>query len=448
MVGVKSLFAYSNHMKKIFFLITLISLSAWAERKCTFEGKEFDIYKAANRDTFSGVVKCKSEFSKETIEEEQTYKNGRVLEEKFDGPNRKETLHYSPDSPNQWRHGEQIEYYPKTNKIRHKENYNKMHKIGLQEKFYEGGQIEEREFYVQEKEGKAPTRAAAVGYLDNGDIQYLQCSKDKKSTIEPKACGFEGLSKIALRSKKGETQKTVSYLNGNIQEEEMPFESFSARGSFLFNGTFKDSKAKLIKITHTGEAKKYLFLYENGKTKREFSTGERGQIEGKDIEYFQNGNKARKTEFVKGEAQNGECWWENGKPRARYEKEADGLRATLIWDTGVENYKGSFVLNNRYDQTAEEFVQTMLGCREPGYSFERQGPFIELNKEGLKISEGAFEKGEPKGWHKIYDKKGELAEEKFYEVSQKPHYVSEKKIYENGKLTKHEKFNSDGSIKN
>lgn len=435
-------------MKRIFFLITLVSLSGWAERKCTFQGKEFDIYNAPNRETFTGTVKCKNTFSHETSDEEQVYKNGRLIEEKIDGAERKQVRRFYPDHPNQWQHGEQLEYFPKTNKIRRKENYEKMHKIGLQEAFHENGKIAERQFYVRESEEQGSSEAASIGYLENGDVEYLRCSKDKKTTIDLKLCGFEGKTQTHTKAESGEIRRSVTYLNGELIEEEIPVESFPTKGNILFEGYLKDAKAKTVKINHTGKNKKYTYLYANGKSKREFSSNEDGKVDGKDTEYFQSGQIARKTEFKKGEAQSGECWWENGKPRAQYQKTNEGLNANLTWDTGTENYKGSYVLNKRFAQLSNALLNTMLGCGQPAYAFERQGAFLELSREGFKVAEGSFEKGDPTGWHKLYDKKGLLAEEVLYDPSQKPNFISEKKTYEDGKLTKHEKYNSDGSIKN
>lgn len=437
-------------MKKIFFALTLVSLSAWAERKCTFQGKEFDIYKAENRDAFNGVVKCKNDFSGEVIEEEQTYKNGRVIEEKFDGPNRKEVKHFYPDSPNQWQHGEQIEYFPKTNKIRRKEFYQKMHKVGLQESFHENGKVDERKFYVHEKEDRGSDETASIGYLENGQIRYIRCAKEKKNTIDPKLCGFEGVSKFSTYTEDGSVSRTLTYKNGELLEEEIPGPRFSARNNDFMLGMQKDMKPFLVRITHDGEFKRYVYLNEKGKPQREFAFDDKGKATGDDKEYFASEKLARKTVFEKGEVVSSECWWENGKPRGKYKKTKDGVDTTMTWGNGTVQFSGQFVERREgyyssYDR--DKLLSIALQCSRVDYAFLRQGPFTEFNEAGKKIYEGTFEKGQETGWHKIYDGNGAIAEELLYDTSKKPAFVAQKKSYKDGKLVSDQKLNSDGSPK-
>lgn len=435
-------------MKKLFVLIVLLSVSAWAERKCTFQGKEFDIYRAPNRDTFSGVVKCKNEFSSETIEEEQTYKNGRLIEEKFDGKNRKDIHRYYPDSPNQWRHGEQIDYYPKTNKIRRKENYQKMHQVGMQESFYESGKIEERKFYIHENENRGSEEAASIGYLENGSVRYIRCAKEKKNTIDPKLCGFEGLSRFSTYLDDGAIGRTLTYKNGELLEEEIPGARFSARNNDFMIGLQKDLKPATVRITYNGKSKKYIYLSEKNKPLREFTFDDHGKVSGEDKEFFPNEKLARKTDFEKGEVTASECWWENGKPRGKYKKTKDGIEATMTWGNGTVQYSAQFIEKpDEYYSSykTDKLLDIALQCARPDYSFSRQGNFTEFNEAGKKIYEGAFEKGEETGWHKSYDENGTLVEELLYDTSKKPAFVSQKKTYKDGKLVSDKKLNSDGS---
>ncbi len=435
-------------MKKLFVFLIFLSGSAWAERKCTFEGKEFDIYRADNRDTFSGIVKCKNDYSGDTIEEEQTYKNGRLIEEKFDGKDRKDVHRFYPDSPNQWRHGEQIEYYPKTSKVRRKEFYQKMHQIGLQESFYESGKVEERKFYTHENENRGSEESASIGYLENGSIRYIRCAKEKKNTIDPKLCGFEGQSKFSTYADDATVSRTLTYKNGELLEEEIPGSRFSARNNDFMKGMQPDLKPSLVRIAYDGKSKKYFYLNEKGKSIREFSFDDHGKILGDDIEFFPNEKLARKTNFEKGEVVASECFWENGKPRGKYKKTKDGIEATMTWGNGTIQYSAQFIEKkdgyySSYDR--DNLLNLALRCSRVDYGFLHQGPFAEFNEAGKKIYEGTFEKGEEIGWHRTYDEKGTLIEEVFYDASKKPSFISQKKTYKDGVLVSDKKLNSDGS---
>ncbi len=335
-------------MKTILVLALAWSSSALASsNECKYNGKVVDIY-GREKDDFNGVVECVRQLSDGKQVEKHTFVKGREVEVFIDGPNRKEISRYFDGNTNGWRHGEQLEYYPGTSKIKSRERYVKMHQVGLQEKFYENGKIQEKKFYFQETPEQGGSQVASIGYLENGAIQYISCSKVRSQTIDPKACGFDGRNEIKFKNPDGTERSRIVFEKGErIEYEDRARRQFN-RDSIFQRGTIQKDELGTLKREKKGDGEKHTLTYKGGQVKRVNFYDSKSSITGEDTEYFESGKLARKTVFNKGEVEKSECWWENGKPKSKVERDGKSVRATFTWDTGVVRSSGRYTFPDDY----------------------------------------------------------------------------------------------------
>lgn len=414
---------------------------------CKLGGKVVDRF-GPERKTFDGVMTCVRENQQGKTVEMHTFVKGHRIEESIDGPTRKEIQRFYPEVGRHWRHGEQLEYYPGTNKLKARGRYVKMHKVGLQEQFYESGKIKERTFWVQDRKDGGVTQTSGIGYRENGGIQYIRCSNSKDTTLDPKLCGFEGKNTVSLVTETGEATGRIVFERGvKIETETANFSKSewagaSQRGTILADA---DVKLKREKLTN-GE--KLTWTYGDGKIKRVSLIDEKGDLTGRDEEFFPSGKPARVTVFENSKAKRSECWWENGKPKTKFERSSEKIIATFTWDTGVVQSSGSYRFPKTSINDEAWLNELVISCEDRVAGLEREGPFEYKRRDGTLEMSGEYKNGQPVGWFKNFDKSGVIeTEEQFSEgTSQKPSRRISRKTYRDGNLTKEEKFNSDGSI--
>lgn len=435
-------------MTKIILALVLASgSSAFAAGECKYKGKVVDLY-SREKDSFDGVVECERELSEGRQQiEKHTFVKGREIEESIDGPNRKEINRFYEGSPNGWRHGEQLEYYPGTSKLKSRERYVKMHQVGLQEKFYESGKIREKKFYVQEAPDRGGSQVSSIGYLENGDLQYITCAKERANTIDPKICGFEGKSELKLKGSEGEERSRIVFLKGERVEYEEP--ATRSRGSSVHRGTIQSENLGTLKREKKSDGEKHTLTYQSGQIKRVSFYDSKSYMTGEDTEYFESGKIARKTVFDKGEIEKSECWWENGKPKTKIERDGKTVRATFTWDTGVVHSSGKYTIPDDYYRNANQRLSDMaIQCPMDADEFSPEGKFEVKRRDGTNEFITEYKAGQPVGWSQIFDEKGALRSEELRSsgTARSPGSVIGRKTYQDGKLLKEEKFNSDGSI--
>lgn len=396
---------------------------------CQLGGQEVEFY-GPDKKTYDGVMTCVRKMYDGTEQNEKhTFRKGKRIEESIESRTRKFIHRFSEASENEWRHGEQLDYFPGTNRVKSRENYRNMHKIGLQESFYESGKIKERSFYEQENPNRGSSQTASIGYLENGNIQFIRCSKSRATTIDPKLCGFGAKSTVTLTDASGAIRHRFIFEDGEKVESE---------------GDARDQSGKL-KREKNGSGEKLTWTFPSGKTKRVSLINQKGDFHGEDLTYFESGKISRKTFFENSKGLRSECWWENGKPKAKIEREGELVRATLTWDTGAIETSGTYsVTPDRYG-TRDSINDFMLNCQRE-YGLMKQGPFEAKRRDGTLEWSGHFKNGQVTGWIKRFDKTGALESEERFEEVEKKNLLRERKTYESGKLVKEEKFNSDGSI--
>jgi antitoxin component YwqK of YwqJK toxin-antitoxin module len=439
-----------THLYSVLFslLVAICSPSAFGQAAvCKYNGKEVDRW-GPERAKFNGVVTCIRENRDGNTIEKHTYVNGHHSEESFDSPSRKEIKRYFDGSENSWLHGEQLEYFPRTTKLKSRKHYDKSNQLGLQEMFYESGKIKQKEFWVKDRPDGGARQTASIGYREGGGIQFIRCSDARETTLDPKLCGFDGKSKVDLVDDDGKASIHFVFEKGVKIESDSPTNSRSNNGSALQRGTLPSAEAARLKREKTSSGEKLTWSYEDGKIKRISFLDEKGFTTGEDSEYFPSGKPARKTLFEKKLAVQSECWWENGKPKAKFKRDGDQVTATYTWDTGVVASTGKYaVRKNSYDHD-DSLIDMVMSCEARTYSLDPEGHFEAKRRDGTLEWSGDFKDGQPVGWQKQFDKLGKLDSEQLFApgTQKKPGVLLERKTYQEGVLLKHEKFNSDGSI--
>lgn len=421
-----------------FFIIGFGLQAAAAD--CLYQGKKVDIYSSEDRKNLDGKVVC----DKTTY----IYKKGHKIEEIIETPQQKHHFRFFDGNDKEWRHGEQTEFYPGTQQVQRRERLEKMHKVGLQESFYKSGKIQTKSFYVQENPQRSGSEASSIGYHENGEIQFLRCAKVKAHTLDPKLCGYEGPSTVKRTDGAGNVKATITYLNGQIMEEEKDAPQMSAWAPVVQSGTNPKPAAVKTKKENHGTQQKLTTLYANGKTKRETWVDENGRITGVDSEFFESGKLVRKTNFENGKATSSECFWENGKPRAKIQTQGEAFQVEFTWDSGVVEVATKLSLDPSTAQYNNPELELMLLCSGIPYGFYKEGPSEVKRRDGSLVESGKYKAGRPLGWLKLYSEKGELMKELLYseKTNERDSFVQAARFYENGKLSKEEKYNSDGSI--
>lgn len=440
---------FFSALMTVSLLATAPSVRAQNPAVCTMDGKEVDRW-GPDRAKYDGVITCIRKGSKgnENTVEKHTYKMGHHIEESIDGPSRKEIRRYFDGEATNWLHGEQLEFYPGTTKLKSRGHYVKAREVGLQEKFYQSGNIQQKDLWVQDRADGGVRQAASIGYRENGGIQFIRCSDSRETTIDPKLCGFDAKSTVNLVDEKGDSKTQFVFEKGVKVGSEVVAENSRRWAPAIQRGTIQAADAARLKREKNGDGEKLTWTFADGKIKRTSFLDGKGFYTDDDSEFFASGKPARKTRFNKSKAIRSDCWWENGKPKAKFERDGDKVTATFTWDNGTIKYAGNFTVPNQNFSADDAVTDLMVACEEHLYQLERQGHFIEKRRDGSLRIVGDYKDGQPVGWLKSYDKAGNLETEESYATGtrERPGMVTARKTYEAGKLVKEEKFNSDGSI--
>ncbi len=441
---------------------TSASASAQAnEVLCKHKGEVVDLNDSDVKAFIEGEVTCVRTFSDgKQAKERLIMAKGKVLEEEIIRSDRHELHRYKIINGNGLRHGEQLEYYPGTNKLKAREQNVDGHKLGLQERFFENGKIKEKEFYAK-KEGSngAPGQVASVRFTPDGKIGHLRCSENAETTIDPILCGFSGAKDVDLYRDDGKLRSKVKLANGKVLESEEDAQPISRWASVLQRGAVDEPKAdKRKKENQSNGTSVFTDFYSNGKVKRRMELDSRGNLTGIDEEWFESGQKARSTTYGKGQSNNdltvlqSQCWWQNGKPKieVRKAKPSSVFEIKTYWDNGTLATQGSVKTRTDCAYCWEiDAVEYLVQCEaRHGYGFKSEGTYFEWDRDGQPSREVSYSDGDLHGIDKIYLRPigapvSYLSEERTFEKGK----MAKKVKYENGKAVKTEEYFPDGSIK-
>lgn len=442
-------------MTQIFYVLATMafSLTSFAMTyNCTHKGKSVDLDDPDVKVFIVGEVLCIRDWGTEKQKERLILSKGKKQLEEIDGARRHVLKRFIVINGNEVEDGEQLEYFPGTDKIQTKVVKVKGFETGLKETFFLSGKIKERRFYESENSEQASNETASIGYLENGKIQFVRCGTSSKNTIDPKLCGFEGPSQLTTYTDSGEQRTKMTLVKGKKIETEEAARTLSRWASILQTGTIREPKATQRKTKVNSDNSSVLTdLYENGKTKRIVNIDANGSFQGADDEWFQSGKLARHTVYGKSDGNakrliviESQCWWENGKKRATVARNGDLIEIQNFYDNGQLQFSGKYSYNsskNYYWNDSD--VEGLVSCEPYSYSLESEGLHKAWSSDGTLHHETEFVKGQRQGIEKLYDKTGVLKFEIFYEKDK----MTRRKTYKEQKLQKDEEFFADGSVK-
>lgn len=434
---------------------------------CKYKGDEVDLDDADVKAFIEGEVTCVRTYSDgQTATERKVLSKGKVLEEEVIGKNRHELRRYKIINGNNLRHGEQLEYYPGTKAVKIRERNVDGHKVGLQESFFENGKIKEKAFYAKvEGSSGAPSEVANIRFTPSGKIAYLRCSENKETTIDPTLCGFMGPKDNEYYYDNEKLRAKVRLQNGKVLESEEEAATNSRWASVLQTGTVDEPSAvKRKKENKPDGSSIFTDLYENGKVKRRMEIDSRGNLTGKDEEWYESGQMARSTTYGRTKAnspmnkdgdltvEQSSCWWQNGKPKIEVSrnKVTSTFEIKAYWDNGTLQSKGTVRSRTGCGYCMGlPAVEFLIQCESGyGYGFKNEGVHYEWDQDGQPSSEVTYSDGQRHGIEKIFARpKGAptsyLAEERTYAKGK----VSKLIRYEDGKPVSTEEYFPDGSKK-
>lgn len=439
-------------MNKLLYILTtcfLIQTNA-AGLKCLYKNKEIDIYSSNSTMGINGEVVCQrvNESGKEILE----YKNGRKISKRVNDKYNNYSEKYEYDANgNDHLHGEKIEYFINSSKIKIKKNYDMGFESGLQSEFYESGKPKELQLYIKTEKDKRPEQTSAIGYHENGDYQYVRCSKIEKENIDSKLCGFPNPHEIKLTNKEGKVKSTIVFNKGEKTATANAINP-SKYGSILKNGFITSPKAVERKTDSQNDGRqKITELYEGGKTKRIFFTDKQGRFLDQDVEYFMSGQVARTTQFQLQkensieflDVMKSECFWENGQKRFEIQKENKHYKLNVYYDNGKLRKSGKYLYEESY-YPSEYDLDELIGCSGlTFYSLKPTGLIQTFYENGNKEIESNYVNGKLHGKTTTYDENGKIKTIESFENN----ILTALQKYQNDKVILNEQYNSDGSRK-
>jgi antitoxin component YwqK of YwqJK toxin-antitoxin module len=427
--------------------------SETTERTCTHAGKKIDYEDRDVRVFIEGEVLCRRQIGQQAITERFVMSRGRVLEEEFKSPDRHTLSRFKIINRQGRRHGEQLEFAPGTKTVIQRENYVDGRQLGQSTQFYKSGKLRELRLYVSEGEdaNSGVRDASSAGYLEKGDLTYLRCSKKREENFDPKLCGFDGPSRPEFKSEVGEVVRRATYVNGEAVESESAARQHSRWASLLNTGVVREPKAATQKTeTLPNGHQRITEQYANGQVKRRMEVDERGQLVGRDEEFYESGQKARETEYATLRdltiTRDSSCWWQNGqrKQNLTVNLKSEELQHRLWWDNGKEQFNGRYSL--RGDQWSRRGVslEVLIQCEGNPWGARPIGKHTRFRRDGSKETEAQYNaEGEREGPQRIFNDRGALEAEMTFNNDK----LVRQKNWKEGVLEKDEEYFEDGSIK-
>ncbi|OQW46584.1 MAG: hypothetical protein A4S09_05220 [Proteobacteria bacterium SG_bin7] len=211
-------------------------------------------------------------------------------------------------------------------KLTREENYTEGKQIGIAKKYYESGKV--KEAYFTNDEGKKTT---FISFDENGKMTSLKCARESVVPQDREYCGYNGkISETSLYSGDKVIEK-VTHFKGEPKIRIKYFDDGTVASEEKYNG-----KKSTIKT-----------YFQGGKLKSQSGT-DNEVTDGKEIEYFENGNKAREAVWAKGKELRRTTFFTNGKRQKviNFKNESGKFFATVeeFFDKGTIRSSGKFLL--------------------------------------------------------------------------------------------------------
>ncbi|HRK08774.1 MAG TPA: hypothetical protein PLZ57_13480 [Pseudobdellovibrionaceae bacterium] len=434
-------------------LTGLAGASGTTARECTHAGKKVDYEDRDVRVFIEGEVLCRRKIMDQPVTERFVMSRGRVLEEEFKSEERHTLSRYKVINRQTQLHGEQLEFKPGSKTVIRREQYVDGRQLGRSERFHDNGKLKELQLYVRDgDDANSSVRVgSSAGYLENGDLTYLRCSKKREENFDAKLCGFEGPSKLEFKSDAGKVVRRATYLKGESIESETAAKQHSNWASLLNTGVIREPKAATQKSEKQPNGHERITeLYANGQVKRRMEVDDRGQLVGRDEEFFESGQKARETEFVTLRdltlVKDSTCWWQNGQRKQSLVVNTASLemQQRLWWDNGKEQYSGRFAIDDSPRNRRGFSLESLIQCEGRSWGARPIGKHTSYRRDGSKETETHYNnEGDREGAHRVFNERGALEVEMIYKAGK----VQRQKTWQDGVLQKDEEYYEDGSIK-
>lgn len=213
-------------------------------------------------------------------------------------------------------------------KLTQETTYDQGKQVGIVKKYYPTGKIKEA-FYTND-EGKGTT---FVSFDENGKLTSLKCAKESVVPQDREYCGYNGKISEASLYNGDKVVEKVTHFKGEPKIRITYFDDDTVSSEEKFNGKKSNVKA----------------YYQGGKLKASYGTD--NQIaDGKEIEYYENGNKSRESVWAKGKELRRTTFFMNGKRQKviNFKNEAGKFFATVeeFFDKGNIRTNGKFLLKS------------------------------------------------------------------------------------------------------
>jgi antitoxin component YwqK of YwqJK toxin-antitoxin module len=427
--------------------------SGTTERECTHAGKKVDYEDRDVRVFIEGEVHCRRQIMDKPVTERFVMSRGRVLEEEFKSQDRHTLCRFKVINRQSQLHGEQLEYKPGSKTVIKREQYVDGRQLGRSERFHASGKLKELQLYVRDGEdaNSSVRVGSSAGYRENGDLTYLRCSKRREENFDAKLCGFDGASKLEFKSDEGKVVRRATYLKGESIESETAAKQHSNWASLINTGVVREPKAATQKSEKQPNGhERTIELYANGQVKRQMEVDDRGQLVGRDEEFFESGQKARETEYVMVRdltlVKDSTCWWQNGQRKLSIVVNTTSLemQQRVWWDNGKEQYSGRFTIDSSPRSRREVSLESLIQCEGRVWGARAIGKHISFRRDGSKETETHYNnEGEREGAHRMFNERGALELEMTYKAGK----IARQKTWKDGVLQKDEEYYEDGSIK-
>ena len=440
----------------VFFMAqspSVLLASATTDRECVHNGKKVDFEDKDVTVFIEGEVRCRRMIVGQNVTERFVMSRGRVLEEEFKSPERHTLKRYKVINRQTRQHGEQLEFAPGTQTVIERENYIDGRQLGRSERFYKSGKLREIRIFV--RDGDDPDAgvrdAASAGYLEDGALTFLRCSKNRDENFDPKLCGFNGPSRLEFKSEGGQLVRRATYVKGEAIESETAARPHSAWASLLNTGVVREPKAATQKTEALPNGHRQITeQYANGQVKRRMEVDDRGELFGKDEEFYESGQKARETQYAQLRKsvviKDSSCWWQNGQRKSNLvaNLKTEELQQRLWWDNGKEAFNGRFALEKRSGFGREISLESLIQCEGQPWGAKPVGKHTSFRRDGSKETEVHFSsEGQREGFQRRFDEKGTLEFEMIYKADK----LLRQKTWKDGVLQSDEEYFEDGSIK-
>lgn len=376
----------------------LIHLPAMADQVCRHKGEVVDLNDRDVKVFIEGEVRCVRTHGTSKTEERLVLSKGKTLERELSAANRHELRRYKIINGNERNHGEQVDYYPGTGKIKRKWKEIDGFPIGLDETFFESGKTKSKSLYFKESDKPgAALQTSAIEYHENGKLALLRCGTSSANSVDPALCGFSGASDVVLYDSQGGIRSKMKIKNGVTEEKEETLSHASSRSQRSQFNTENPAKVQ-TKLGKNGESLVTEF-YKNGQMRWRYALDSKGQRTGSDEEWYQDGKKARVTQFAtKAEvsspmAVKTTCWWQNGQLMSESEllsAKDFSVKVKAYWDNGKPQSDGTYKINPTYGDFASALM--LEDCRGR-FGLTPMSPIKTYSEGGVIQAESTYQDG-------------------------------------------------------